>query len=119
MNLLHPTLGDLMDRLAILGLKVERDARFNAEFDDIKHVILERSDRLDRKKLREHAESLRRIHEQIWNINAKFAAQLAEDGFPPPNHLGIQAWALNQDRIKILEQIDTMSGEFTRPEKVY
>ena len=121
MNILHPTLGDLIDRAVILDLKRRQNdgGRFADEYIEVEIEILKRSaGGAEAQPLERLKKDLRGIHSQIWNINVQFS-YLAERDLDPPNHLGLAAWRLNQERIAVLEQIDTLSGEFTRPEKVY
>ena len=118
MNLLHPTLGDLLDRSAILELKYEATGGYVSERAELEQLIAERSAGLSLEVLATFRRELRFVHRQIWNINEQFA-YLARAGSDPENRLGLSAWRLNQQRIAILQEIDILSGEFLRPEKVY
>ena len=118
MNILHPTLGDLIDRAVILDLKRLATGGFTDEYIEVEQEISRRSASLDANALKEFRKDLRFIHRQIWNINEQFHYQDLQHA-NPPNRLGLDAWRLNQERIGVLAKIDTLSGEFTRPEKVY
>lgn len=120
MNLLHPTLGDLIDRAVILDLKQLATGRFADELAEVEGAILRKRSGIPVDVLDELRKSLRFVHRQIWNINVQFSHlhQLDAD-LRVPNHLGLAAWRLNQNRIEILEHIDTLNGEHVRPEKVY
>ena len=117
MNILHPTLGDLIDRYTIVDMKSLVDPRFDAERRELTEAIAKRTNGLDLDVLVRHSRQLHAIHTQIWNINVQLE-RLAREVDPQPS-LGVSAWRLNQERILVLEQLDTLSGEFTRPEKVY
>ena len=119
MNLLHPTLGDLIDRAVIVELKQREHPQFFDEGAELQTEIVGRLRETGPiPRLNPLTEDLRRIHSKIWNINVQLA-NLDKRREPPPNDLGLTAWRLNQARIHVLEQIAVLSGEHTRPVKVY
>ena len=120
MNLLHPTLGDLIDRAVILELKQYATGRFADELAEVEGAILRKRSGIAIDVLDARRQSLYDVHQRIWNLNEQFFhLDHLDADLKVPNHLGLAAWRLNQKRIEILEHIDNLNGEHVRPEKVY
>jgi hypothetical protein len=114
MNLLHPTLGDMIDRAIILRFKVTGTIGFAEELTELDSVIAPRFTHA----VSQLALRLKGIHRLIWVANNELA-DLAKHPNPPPTDHGLCMWHLNQNRIALIEEIDRLSGEFVRPEKLY
>lgn len=114
MNLLHPTTGDLCDRLVILELKLihapVRHRHWEAERMKLTPVIGHVPP--------DSLKALYEVHSAMWVMNDEICAVSQQD-HPEPNHLGVQMWLLNQRRIAILEEINQALGEYVGPEKAY
>jgi hypothetical protein len=106
MSLLHPTTGEMWDRVAVLNLKISngsaagKDVRhFEEERAEISVVLLRRDDSVSMELLDE----LVQTHAAIW--------PLIETS--PPELL-----RLNARRVAIREEIDKATGEFRGNEKI-
>lgn len=106
MSLLHPTAGELADRLVVLQIKIEHCRKNGIPCD---HLADERQDVLlavkrytpDFNKL---VGELRAVHEELWTL-------VMTDSSPA-------LLAANRRRWAIREAIDKMTGEWKGPEKV-
>lgn len=109
MSLLHPTLGELLDRLTILDLKVEHAPErqhFHQEREAIRDAIL-------RRFLNEDLLSaLVVVNRRLWNCNEIIAVG------EPTLDLGRKMWELNLERNRLIEAINMAAGEYVGPEKV-
>lgn len=118
MNILDPTVGDLIDRRMILALKLQKaglphwadeakaiDRRLKARRGPVPPAGLE--------------VELRAVHQAMWAVNNRLAAIARQAGPPLPNFLGIEMWTLNQRRIALIAAINTAVGYAIVPEKAY
>lgn len=116
MNILAPTVGDLVDRRMILTLKLQHA--------DLPHwqqeaTAIDRRLRQQRMKPPAAVEAeLRSIHQAMWTLNEEIAALAAHPGTPRCS-LGVQIWRLNQRRIELIAAINAAVGTPTLPEKAY
>lgn len=133
MSLLHPTLGDLIDRFSILTLKQRHsDAEhFRTEAIEIGKEVtarLARLSQLTRKEIGSLGAEVLNINTLLWD---KTEEHYREDwiGLTSSAHTdevrGYRACELlvelrdcNKERIRLKEEIDRLSGEFRGKEKV-
>ena len=106
MSLMHPTTGEMYDRVAVLELKIEHGtatgqkvSHFTEEMLEIISALRSRGKKIDRSV----REELVKVHVAIWNMLPLSPTELLE---------------LNARRVAIREEIDKLTGEFKGPEKV-
>lgn len=131
MSLLKPTLGECLDRLSILELKVEHGGakHHQEELDEITRLVfLKVLDERSAKRVAQLARELKIINQHLWNLTDdqrnfclppswhayEEAAARCEKGA----QLLIDIREANNDRITIREKIDQLAGEFLGHEKV-
>lgn len=131
MSLLKPSLGELLDRLSILELKIEHGggAHHERELAEIRNCVFLRClDEKPAKRVAKLAKQLKAVNEKLWYLTDEQrnfcmpsswaayeeAAARCEKGA----ELLIDIREANSDRITIREKIDMLSGDFLGHEKV-
>lgn len=120
MSLLHPTVGEMIDRLGLVALKVQRGqaagldvSRFQAEKEELEAVIQARPSfkRLECPAGAHLMEQLMRLHEELWPLVERADKG---DGLLPAADLH----RLNRRRHECREELDRLAGEYQGPEKI-
>lgn len=132
-RLLNPGLGELVDRYTILHLKIMRapdqreTSHFHHEQARCQHHMLQFITALPeevRARLEVHYQALDETNTRLWDMEDRMAT-LATN---PPLHsdtamrqvgrLGIDIWQANQERNRIIREINVIAGSDTGPEKL-
>lgn len=113
MSLLHPTTGDLLDRLCVLALKLGKSPHFADEVEEIEKALANR----EIKGL--HVIQLAMIHLHLWNLTEDQQAFIVghETDWKGAEIL-VSLRRCNEERYKLREEIDRESREFKGAEKV-
>lgn len=115
MSILKPTVGQLLDRLALLAIKIVRaDAdvvveHFRAERDEIVEELLGR--KAGASRFNRQAEELSGLHLKMWPL-----VERAEAGDETVS--AVELHRLNRRRAELREEIDKLAGDYEGPEKV-
>lgn len=114
MSLLHPTLGEMIERFLLLRLKIRHGeilgkdiAHFEKEKTEIREALRKR-DKWPREQL---MQDLMQVQAQLWGL-----IERANNGDEHLRAAFVQK--VNRRRIEIREQIDKEAGEFQGEEKL-
>ena len=127
MSLLKPTLGDLIDRLAVVELKIEAieaagksgGNHFRVERDGIRLALYPKCDIFRHANLPEVAQ-LAVAHREMWGLTDRMSRFLdvTPDNALEVGWIGLQLFKLNKRRAELKEAIDRAAGEYQGPEKL-
>jgi hypothetical protein len=121
MSLLTPTAGQLIDRLAILRLKLvhatdpAQQTMFETEHDAIAQHL---GPCVDEPYYQAALVHLQVVNAAIWDLQAQVAALVHQGVGPNPNTWAVDLFQLNQARVAAIAAIDQHAGAFVAPEKV-
>jgi len=115
-NILRPSIGDLYDRLTILELKLRVQNR--QHWSEEQESILRRLAPTFSVGLASLVDALRTTNTNIWLAN-DIVAQLAKKPHPQPNQMAVEMWKENQERIRLIAEINKACGQPTSVEKAY
>lgn len=122
MSVLDPTTADLVDRQAILSLKLLHGYRlgldtshFEDEFKDIVDVLEGKTPPVS------EVEALHNVHRQLWKEQEKLEGfkKLDDVNVYQVAYCAFEIRKLNRERARLKEAIDKATGEWRGQEKVY
>lgn len=113
MSLLHPTIGEKVDRAALLSVKIDRGRALGR---DVSHFMQElkeiaESDGTDGEAHGDWILELLLLHEEMFDLIAR-----AEAGDETVSAVVLQR--LNRRRVEVREKIDRAEGQFRGPERI-
>jgi hypothetical protein len=120
MSLIDPTLGDLLDRLSILRLKIaqaEALARPVPYFHAEQTAILDRLPAQWQTTFEPALSRLFDVNELLWHETEALRAVSTVDNAVVHARLGLHILRLNDERATLIEVINTQAGEY-RKEKL-
>ena len=114
MSILKPTLGQLVDRLALLYVKAgkaEEAGKPAAHFDEERIQVRVELERRGRQGYAKHFAELIQLHADMWPL-----VERADAGDESVS--AVELHRLNRRRAEVREEIDKLYSEFAGPEKV-
>lgn len=126
-RLLNPGVGELIDRLSILRLKILHSTEHQTHFETEKaqiSMLLDRMGLPTDEHLLQVCERLHLSNARLWQFEDQMAkyvrTQRQWDGTDPyvVAELGVEIWKMNRTRNAFIREINERAGTYTGPEKL-